>query len=322
MPNLLAHSLIVKRLNNSSYSLNNGQNSFLKGNYDFLVLGSLGPDPLFYMGILPFSGLHLITACKKIGNKIHKMDGKTFFKLLINQVYFIENDLDQTRFKAFVFGQFAHYILDREAHPFIMYESGFDDNGNITSHYHFDHAFFETNIDCALAKKYAINRFFIHPEETIPSTTTYLRIIDFYLVPVLKELFGEKHLPKHMYSNAINNMRRLLKTMNHNGKIKSKILGKNIALSAMYFPKEIDFSTLNEEKEIWLDPVSGKESNESFLEIHTRSFRIVEQCYKDILKNGFNYSVFAKYLDGRDYYGFVPGEKKIYKKENNNRNIK
>ena len=52
MPNLLAHSLLVKRLYNNEVEKNSiEKKSFLVGNYDFLVLGSFGPDPLFYTGI-------------------------------------------------------------------------------------------------------------------------------------------------------------------------------------------------------------------------------------------------------------------------------
>ena len=121
MPNLLAHSLLVKRLYNNEVEKNSiEKKSFLVGNYDFLVLGSLGPDPLFYTGILPSHGLHLLTASKKVGNKLHKLDGKKLFKRMVEQVYFIENDKERNRYCAFVLGQFAHYLLDRISHPYIL----------------------------------------------------------------------------------------------------------------------------------------------------------------------------------------------------------
>jgi hypothetical protein len=305
MPNLLAHSLIVKRLYNEAddKSLRNHQNAFLHGNLEFLTWGSLGPDPLFYMGIRPFHGLHLITALKKLGNQIHKTDGKKYFRYLVEQVYTIDNDKEKKRFEAFVFGQFAHYVLDREAHPYILYESGFDNNGHITGHYHFDHAFFETHLDCALAKKAGMNRFLSHPEETIPLIQSHLEFIDIYFVPVLKKTFDMRKLPKHMYSNAIYNTRHFIESMNRHGKIKRAFLGKCNGLSAMYQPEEPDFRVLNEERTVWKDPCTGEECNSSFLELHNKAYRIVYQCYKDILRNGFNYDVFKNYLDGKNYYG-------------------
>lgn len=315
MPNLLAHSLIVKRFYNHENELGHldSIDSFVKGNYDLLVLGSLGPDPLFYMGILPFKGLHLPTALKKIGNKLHKTNGKQFFKLLVESTYGLDNVKEKQKFEAFIFGQLAHYFLDREAHPYILYESGFDDNGRITSHYHFDHAYFETNIDCSLAQKYSITHFLTNPQDIIPDNRRNLEIIDWNLVPVLEKMFGCR-LPKHMYSNAINNMKHLLKSMNHHGAFKAKILGKNIGLSAMHNPLEPDASTLNLDKNIWLDPCSGEKHNDSFLELHTRAFELLEACYNDILKSGFNYSTIEKYIDGRDYYGAEPNAVRKFKK--------
>ncbi len=315
MPNLLAHSLIVKRFYNHENELGHLESidSFIKENYDMLVLGSLGPDPLFYVGILLKNGLHLPTALKKIGNKLHKTNGKQFFKLLIETSYSIDNVKDKKKFEAFIFGQFAHYILDREAHPYILYESGFDDEGKITSHYHFDHAYFETNIDCSLANKYSISHFLSYPQDIIPDNRRNLEIIDWNLVPVLEKMFSCK-LPKHMYTNAILNMKSLLKSMNHHGSFKAKVLGKNIALSAMHHPKEPDASTLNVDKNVWLDPCTGEKRSDSFLELHTSSFEILEDCYNDILKYGFNYSTFEKYLNGKDYYGALPEQQRKFKK--------
>lgn len=314
MPNLLAHSLIVKRFYNHENELGHFEScdSFVKGNYDFLVLGSLGPDPLFYTGIVPFHGLHLITALRKVGNRLHKTDGRTFFRYLIETWYNIDSDKEKRQFEAFIFGQLAHYLLDRESHPYILYESGFDKDGKITSHYHFDHAYFETNIDCALAQKYDINHFLTNPQDIISENRRSLDIIDWNLVPILEKMYGFK-LPKHLYTNAIRNMKSLLKTMNHHGTWKAKLLGKKISLSAMVQTDHPDISTLNLDKKEWIDPTDGTHHNDSFLEMHTRAYEQLMACYQDVLRSGFNYSVISKYLDGKDYYGAMPGAKRQYK---------
>lgn len=321
MPNLLAHSLVVKRLYNkfSEKDPKQSNNCFLNGNYDFLVLGSFGPDPLFYTGLLIKNGFHPFVALKKIGNKLHKTDAKAYFRLLIQETYAIENLLEKNRFESFVFGQFAHYILDRETHPYILYESGFDSKGHISSHYHFDHAYFESNIDCALAKRYSINQFLSSPYETIPVNESNLRMLDRHIVPVLSHLFSQKHLPKKMYSDAVKNMKSLLRTMNHNGKWKAKLLGKSNSLSAMYQPVDPDFSVLNEERRKWIDPTTGTVHNESFQEMYDRAYRIIEDCYQDILKLGFNYETFIKYINGMDYYGAIPGSERKYKRTVDNK---
>lgn len=317
MPNLLAHSLIVKRFYNHENELGHFKefDSFVYGNYDLLVLGSIGPDCLFYTGIVPFHGLHLITALRKIGNKIHKSDGKAFFKTLIETSYAIDDDKEKKKFQAFIFGQLAHYFLDREAHPYILYMSGFDDKGKISGHYHFDHAYFESNIDCALAKKYSITHFPTHPYEIISENKRNLQIIDWNLVPALEKIY-HYHFPKHMYTNAITNMRSLLKWMNKHGKIKAKLLGKKNGLSAMYQPSNPDMSTLNLNKDSWLDPYTGESRCESFLEMHTRAYELLKNCYQDILRLGFNWSTIVKYLDGKNYYGATNNQILKYKMKN------
>lgn len=317
MPNLLAHNLVVKRF----FLKEDGQNTtsnhnFIRGNFDFLALGSQGPDPLFYVGLLPSHGLHLPTANKRIGNDLHKTDGKKFFKLMIERAYGLENDKDRTRFEAFIFGQLAHYLLDREAHPYILYESGFDENGKISGKYHYDHANFEANIDACLAKKFKMNYFLSNPADALCIDKHFLHIIDKELVPVFKKYYGYEKLPKNLYTNAILNMYSVVKFMNRNADIKKKILPKRITGIAMPQEKPEFPNCLNETKEIWLDPVTGEKHTESFIELHTRSFELLDQCYHEILEKGFNYNVISRYLNGLNYYGTPIGAKWVHKKEN------
>jgi hypothetical protein len=317
MPNLLAHSLVVKRFyikEDEMPSVSKTQpKPFIKGNFAFLSLGSQGPDPLFYVGIIPFHALHLVTANKRLGNKLHKQDGKKYFRLLVEQSYMIDDDLEKCRFQSFIFGQLAHYLLDREAHPYVLYETGFDEDGRITGKYHYLHTHFEAEIDTSLAMKYRMNYFLSNPSDFIPTDKDFLKIIDRNLVPVLKKLFDEKNLPANLYSNAIINMHSWVRYINK-GNLRAKMFGKS-SLSALKLPiNKADTGCLNETKETWLDPVTGAKRNDSFIEIHSRAFELLDSCYHDILKNGFNYDVIQKYLNGLDYYGAPVGSKWLYKK--------
>lgn len=317
MPNLLAHSLFVKRFYLLEKSkVRNSINEFLTGNQAFLELGSQGPDPLFFVGILPSHGLHIPTAKMKLGNKLHKMDGKTLFLSLINRSYKIEDDKNRKRFQSFIFGQFAHYLLDREAHPYIMYMSGFDAEGKITGKYHYLHGNFETNIDVALAKKYNINGFLKSPADTIPCDKDFLSLIDKEFGTCLKETFQlEKPLPKNFYTNAIMNTRSIQRFMNKHRKFNRTFLPKRIQAPIMPEVDCLDYpDCLNDKREKWLDPVTGESHWESFDDINSRASKILEECYEDILRYGFNYQTFAKYLDNRDYYGTEIGKKRVYQK--------
>ncbi|MCI1734372.1 MAG: zinc dependent phospholipase C family protein [Bacilli bacterium] len=315
MPNLLAHNLVVKRfyLKEDEQDLS-PLDSFIRGNYDFLSLGAQGPDPFFYVGILPFHGLHLLTASKKLGNQLHEGDAKKFFKAMIDRCYGMENDRDRLRFEAFIFGQLAHYLLDREAHPYILYESGFDKDGKISGKYHYQHANFESNIDYCLAKKFKMNYFLSNPADVLCQDKSFLAILDSEMVPVLEGLFRCR-LPKHFYSNSIINMHSVIGYVNHHPKAKKKLLPKRLMGLAMPTEGPLDYpDCLNEKKDIWLDPLTGAKHADSFLEIHSRAFELLDSCYQDILKNGFHYEVISKYLNGLSYYGTPVGAKWTYQK--------
>lgn len=321
MPNLLTHYLFAKRFSlkvEEIHRQNPDYQSFLTNNFEYLALGTQGPDPLFYMGIIPFHGLHLKTALKKYGNKIHKLDGKKYFRFLVEQCYRIvesdNGDEERRSFQAFVFGQFAHYLLDRECHPYVLYKSGFDENGRITGKYHYQHAAFEAQIDYCLAKKFKMDYFLTDPQDILNSHRHPLSLIDLNYVPVIKRTFNDNKLPKDMYSNGLNNMKRWLSYTNHGHKIRVAFFGKT-NLSATRLPKEVKEDVLNEKRRMWLDPVTGEERYESFLELNSIALEKLEALYYDIIKYGFNFETFSKYIDGRNYYGSQPDDKWVFKED-------
>jgi hypothetical protein len=321
MPNLLAHYLLAKRFVLKQKEIDSKYpdfHSFLTGNQEYFYLGTQGPDPLFYMGIIPFRGLHIPTALKKYGNKIHKTDGKKYFRYLIERCFAIDyvndSDAEQKRFMAFVFGQFAHYLLDRECHPYVLYMSGFDSDGRITGKYHYEHAHFEAKIDYCLSKEYKMDYFRQKPYDIICDRSGPLKIIDMHFVPVIAKMFDAKKLPKKMYSNGLLNFRFWQKYSNGGSKMRVFFFGKT-SLSATRLPLEVNEDVLNRQKKYWLDPVTGEKHNDSFLELHSRAFNILESLYVDIIKNGFTYEIFCKYIDGRNFYGNLPSETWKYKSE-------
>ena len=315
MPNLLAHNLVAKRLyiKEAEQTLP-GKENFIAGNYDFLSLGAQGPDPLFYFGIVPFHAPHFLTARKKLGEKIHREDGRKFFKFLLEQCYGIDDPRTLARMRSFVLGQFAHYLLDREAHPYILFFSGFDKEGRISGKYHFRHTYFESMIDVCLAKKFKMTYFLNHPSDALCLDRNFLETIDKAFVPVLQKMFPQVRIPAHIYRESIVNMHATIRFMNKNGKVKRALVGKN-SLGALYLPSDkADESVLNLNREPWQDPVSGALHNESFIDIHTRAYQILDACYQDLVRYGYSYEVFSKYLDGRDYYGLPIGSHWQYRR--------
>ncbi len=303
MPNFLAHSLVAKRVR--AKEIQDEASFLLPETEDFFILGSFGPDALFFGGLLPQNGLHLGYARKKLGNRIHKTDGKKYFKYLVDEVYSIDDVKHRKQREAFILGQLCHYFLDSTAHPFVRYQSGFGEDGRISGKYHFEHGYFETRIDSALGAKYGIS-YYLEPDHfPIPDRKDALARLDQYYGEVLKEMFGLKKFPKHYYTGCIKNWISLYKLANKKGKFFSFLYGKS-QIGALRAPEKADLSILNEEKKDWRDPVTGELHNDSFIQRHAKATELTHQCYKE-LKKGFNYDTIAKYLTGLDYYGRQPG---------------
>ena len=153
MPNFLTHHLFVQDIylkNNDKIDFKDRR--FLKGNYFYLFWGSQGPDPLFFNGILPNNGFHPLYIKKKLGNKLHHDDFKKLLSCMLLNLEEVEEE-NKDAIKSFIFGQYAHYLLDSTCHPFIFYFSGFDENGKLTGKYHYKHAHYEMEIDVSLERR-------------------------------------------------------------------------------------------------------------------------------------------------------------------------
>lgn len=316
MPNLLAHNLLVKKLYDEVSIDEDFKDSFLYRHYKQLQVGAQGPDPLFFTGLVPSRGLHLILALKKFGNKIHHDDGRKFFKVMFDEYYNINEEVPKKSFASFILGQLAHYLLDTTTHPYIYYESGFDENGKVTKSYHYKHAFFETNIDLALAEKFSYLTFREKPTDFMVTDKGVLREINPLINGVLCTYFNIKKVPNHLYESAYFNMIHFWKSMNGPlGKIKSKMVGKNISLSAMNFPDQIDYSVLNDDRDSWQDPETGEEFHYSFLDLFDMAYKKLLSAYYSLIKNGRNFTSIADFFD-KDYSGVSKGGVKKFKKEN------
>lgn len=322
MPNFLAHHLLIKDL----YVKNNtrlpyDERGFLKNNFLYLFWGSQGPDPLFYNGVLPHNGLHLITSFKMLGNKLHKDDGEKLFTIMINHYNELNENKDEI--KSFILGQFAHYLLDSITHPFILYESGFNLDGRIKGEYHYCHAHYEMLIDTSLAKKFDIEMFNIYPYEYLYYTKDTLKIIDSFFIDVLKEYFNDNKIYKKVYSNGVKNMFSLVKFVNEGSNIRPYLFFKS-SLSALRIEKnEIKEDILNLSHEKWYHPVTKEEFTSSFIDLFNIAEEKLSSLYLEIKnKEKLNINDFKKYLGGLDYYGKEKDSQLKYWKNNIINNFK
>ncbi len=284
---------------------------FLINNEDCFLLGTQGPDPLFFFGLLPFNGLHLFEANKKYGGQLHKSDGKRLFRLMINETKDISNLEEKNMFLAFTYGQFAHYILDSTVHPYVYYFSGFDDGGHLSGKYHYLHPHFEARIDSSLVclrneSEELINK----PYQVIAIDDKKLDVISKHFDNVLRTYF-EKKIADNIYKSAILNMRACLRFTNGISAFKTKLLGKG-RVGALHIPFKTNHNVLNENHLAWQDPYTGKSSVMSFNELYDLAIRKLKGNYCS-LSNELLFKDIDLLLDGLTYSGIPLGETLKYK---------
>lgn len=302
MPNLFTHHLLVKEF----YEGVKPFDSFMKNNFDCLALGTQGPDPLFYEGIVPGHMIRPKLAKAKLGNEIHRSDGTKFMAQLLNQ-----EDMNDG-YKAFAFGQFCHYILDRICHPFVYYMSGFDQDGKLTGKYHYSHSHFESELDVAMCLTHDFTSALKDPAKLFPADKETLEKIEKGMTGAVSELFNRK-LPKDYYKNAVCNMRNAIKAINKMPEFMIKVMG-NFVLAGQRLPHSCDRSVLNEAHELWKHPVTGEEHHDSFEDLFQEALNICRAAYKDIIVKGLNLETLLPYYNGLNYKGTVPGALLRYKK--------
>lgn len=298
MPNLFTHRLLVDKLCQDKVV----SGGFLAGEEKALSLGTQGPDPLFYEGLIPWRAWRPGLARARLGNQLHRSDGREFMVALLDEV---ERDPQNKTLAAFVFGQFCHYLLDRVCHPYVYYMSGFDRNGKLTGPYHYAHSHFESEIDVALALVEGKTPMLEKPWLLLPTDRRTIAAVDPALGRAVGRCFGRK-LPATYYLNAVLNMRTMVRTVNVAPEWLLKIFGRSI-LTGLHLPRRVDRSVLNEEHAVWRHPVTDEPHDESFPDLFSQALALAEQAYDGVVKYGLNWKTLEPYYDGLNYKGTKPG---------------
>lgn len=161
MPNIWTHFLFGRELADKTRLQETSATPELQRTYQF---GCQGPDFLFYHRFLPWQS----GGMPGIGSAMHSAKCGPFLLDLLDHVK--GKPLRSTE-TIYVLGFLTHHILDRNAHPYVFYLSGFKK---------WDHQRFEIILDTLIARKIAG--------------------IETWKTPVWKELYAGERLPGNMAS--------------------------------------------------------------------------------------------------------------------------
>ena len=184
------------------------------------LMGSNGPDPMFYYKIYnPFRSYNLAI----LGDIMHITKTGIFLKnLFLNARTDIQKD--------YCLGFLCHYALDSAIHPFVNYISqAYGSSFNIPR----GHNYFETALDCALSQKY-LHTSCPDLEEYAPEMTdSQLVQISYLLKRTVDLTYYEHDFPQEEYARCFKDFRFIRKFLHSPGKTKfpialiiEKIIGK------------------------------------------------------------------------------------------------
>lgn len=307
MPSLLTHAFFA----DDFVEKHQGKDSIVIKYPEIFRLGSQGPDPLFFYGLWPKRGLKLKLAAEAIGSQLHKLDGSQLFATACEQINLIEKPEEKAMFEAFVLGQFAHYMLDSNAHPFVYYWSGFDKRGRLSGKYHYRHAHFEAVLDSVLANARRKEELTFKPQTVLMIPENELDVINKNFVKVLEDIFAKK-LPENFYKDAVNNMIDIYHCTNGGTYLRHIFLGHS-SLGQLYIPSKGQAKVINPSHLVWKNPAEGISHRETFIELFNKAQDDLEIAFANIEQNGFNMNSLKISMHGLNYSGIPMGKTNSYK---------
>lgn len=287
--------------------------------FDVLALAGQGPDPFFYYGYnLKKRGD--AKNIRKFGTLLHHMDIALVYNFMIEYAMSKKNE-ERDILLTFIKGFMYHYCLDRNAHPYIFYISGFSDVETEKKKYSLEHAKVESYIDALMYKKCQESK---PIRQMLNVKDEHLKIISNMFGDLGRKYFNLKYVNEKTYYYGVKDMRfvnHLLVSPLKIKKVLFMIFFKNHRLNAMSGPLTLKslkkYDLFNSTKQKWLNCVNGNIRFESFYELFDNAKRDAETVNSIIGKaqNGENIlNDLKRFTHNIDHDGFeVDAHKKYFK---------
>lgn len=304
MPACLTHYIFAKNIS----SENKFKNVF--------YLGAQGPDVFYFYG---YGKKRKNTEkVREFGRYLHKNDISNAYDWLYK--YALKyGGANKEMLKTYIKGMFCHYVLDKNAHPYIYYRSGFPIKSDERVKYQYLHALFESRLDTLVAKQY---KSFIKPKKILKVQKQNALAISRMFYVLASNYLKFEGIDEFSFYRAYKDM------ISVTSFLFSKSGFKNI-LFKMFFNKNLIFAMsaprkvkdvnscdyFNNQKHDWLNPVTGEKCDLSFDEICQNArkdyFEVLEilQNYAD---NKNAKKQLAKFINEITHEGFKVGAIKTH----------
>lgn len=282
---------------------------------DAFLLGSQGPDPLFYLMLLP-----PLKVFERLGSDMHHVAPEPILLSLRKAVDELD-ELDRSVGRAYLAGFVCHYLLDRAVHPLVFYwergicqagVEGLDgSDGSIV------HAEIERDLDemVLFAKRGETIETYRPYREVLRGRDEMLRVLgDVYFSSVVGPLADDEPTANHVFPLAVACFRVAQKMFwSPSGRktsgiamMEGGVLGNRYslvrAMSHRVRPEATsDFD--NRDHKAWRNPFTNETSEKSFWDLYEGALEEVVPAVETVLGDGFDEDAAAKLTLGLNFGG-------------------
>ena len=268
------------------------------------ILGNQGPDPFFFHMLTP-----RISDCTSLAQVMHRSRMSRQFSCLRDGVSHLQ-PRDANLGRAFALGLLSHYVLDRNAHPFV-YEQQFgivESDPELEASGSQVHAVLESDLDVLMLqlKRDGATVEDYPPAGEIVTTDRINRVAGVLMSYVAGRVYGID-IPAGEYAGAVADMQLLYRTIEPAGSAKTRAIALLEGLVHDYslldglahrVTIELPERTGNLGHLAWKNPFTDEVSNESFPEVFDRALvdyectvaRFIETGDMEAVTNHVNYS--------------------------------
>lgn len=268
------------------------------------ILGNQGPDPFFFHMLTP-----RISDCMLLAQAMHRSRMSRQFSCLRDGVSHLQ-PRDANLGRAFALGLLSHYVLDRNAHPFV-YEQQFgivDSDPELEASGSQVHAVLESDLDVLMLqlKRDGATVEDYPPAGEIVTTDRINRVAGVLMSYVAGRVYGID-IPAGEYAGAVSDMQMLYRAIEPAGSAKTRAIALVEGLVHDYslldglahrVTTELPERTGNLGYLTWKNPFTDEVSNESFPEVFDRALvdyectvaRFIETGDMDAVTSHVNYS--------------------------------
>ena len=282
---------------------------------DAFLLGSQGPDPLFYLMLLP-----PLKVFELLGSDMHHVAPGPLLLSLRKAVDELP-ELDRSVGRAYLAGFVCHYLLDRAVHPLVFYwergicRAGVDgldgsDSGVV-------HAEIERDLDemVLFSKSGETIETYRPYREVLRGRDEMLRVLgDVYFASVVGPLADGEPTANHVYPLAVSCFRTAQKMFWSPAGTKTSALA---SLEGMMLKKRYslvramshrvrpettsDFD--NRGHDAWRNPFTNEMSDKSFWDLYDGALEQVVPAIETVLGDRFDEDAAAKLTQGLNFGG-------------------